>query len=74
MLAERRVADLGVGTLELAPRGGDAACDVVQAQLVGVLDGDDGRGVLVEAGAVADGGWTLHKDFQRWGLWIDTPT
>src|SRR5919206_474944 len=60
VLAEGGAADLGVCALELAARGGDAPGDVVQRQLGGVLRVDDGRGVLVEARAVANGGLTLH--------------
>ena len=37
VLAERRVADLRVGALELAARRGDAAGDVVERQVGGVL-------------------------------------
>ena len=33
MRAERRVADLGVGALQLAPRGRDAAGDVVERKV-----------------------------------------
>ena len=61
VLAEGRLADLGVGALQLAARGGDAAGDVVERQVGGVLGLDDGDGVLEEARAVADGGWSLHR-------------
>ena len=55
VLAERGVADLGVGALELAPRRGDAARDVVEGEVGGVL-----RSTMATAssksGAVTDGG------------------
>src|SRR4051794_34278186 len=54
MLAERRAADLGVGALELTARGGDAARDVVEGQVRGVLGLDDLDGILEEARPVAD--------------------
>ena len=49
VVAEGRVADLGVGALQLAARGGDAAGDVVEREVGGVLLLDDRDGVLEEA-------------------------
>src|SRR3954469_24946078 len=65
VLAEGRPADLAVRALELAPRGGDAAGDVVERDLSRVLGLDDRDGVLEEAGPVADGGGPLHMDSLR---------
>ena len=45
VLAERRVADLGVGALELAARGRDAPRDVVERQIGAVLGLDDRDGI-----------------------------
>ena len=59
VLAESGVADLRVGALELAPAGRDAARDVVEAEVRGVLGLDDRGGLLEEARAMADGGGTL---------------
>ncbi len=56
MFAERGVADLGVGALELAARRGDPAGDVVEGELGGVLLFDDGDRVLEERRPVMDGG------------------
>src|SRR4051794_4861481 len=67
VLAERRVADLGVRALELAARGGDAARDVVEGQVRAVLGLDDLDGILEEAGPVADGVRALN------GHATDTP-
>src|SRR3954469_5886615 len=61
VVAERRAPDLGVRALELAARGRDAARDVVEREVRGVLGLDDGGGVLVEAGAVTDGGRAVHE-------------
>src|SRR3954452_8981073 len=55
VVAERRAPDLGVRALELAARGGDAARDVVEREVGGVLGLNDRGGVLEVAGAVADG-------------------
>ena len=71
VVAERGVADLGVRALELAARGRDAARDVVEREVAGVLLLDDRDGVLEQAGAVADGGGSLNGH-----AWIrpDAPT
>src|SRR4051794_40786314 len=61
VVAERRAPDLGVGALELAARGRDAARDVVEREVGRVLGLDDRGGVLVEAGAVTDGGRAVHE-------------
>src|SRR4051794_11419635 len=63
VLAEGRAADLGVGPLELAARGGDAAGDVVQVQVGAVLGLDDRDGVAIEVRAEGHGGCTLHDPF-----------
>src|SRR3954452_5031827 len=55
VLAERGVADLGVGALELAARGRDAAGDVVERQVRGVLRLDDLGGIVEEARPETDG-------------------
>src|SRR4051794_18763887 len=55
VLAERGVADLGVGALELAARGRDAARDVVERDIRGVVGLDDLDGIVEEAGPVTDG-------------------
>ena len=55
VLAERRVADLGVGALQLAARGRDAAGDVVEGEVARVVLLDDRDGVVEQAGPVADG-------------------
>jgi hypothetical protein len=60
VVAERGVADLGVGALELASGRRDPAGDVVERQVGGVLGLDDRGGVLEEARAVADGGRAVH--------------
>ena len=65
VLAEGGVADLGVGALQLAARGGDAAGDVVEREVGGVLGLDDRDRVLEEAGPVADGGGSLHRHHVR---------
>src|SRR3954454_10160076 len=54
VLAEGRPSDLGVGALQLAARGGDAAGDVVEGEIGAELLLDDGGRVLEEAGAEAD--------------------
>src|SRR3954452_25339913 len=66
VVAERRVADLGVGALQLAARRRDAAGDVVEREVGGVLGLDDRGGVLEEARAVADGGRSVHR-YQLYG-------
>ena len=55
MVAERRLADLGVRTLQLAPRRRDAAGDVVEREIGGVLTIDDLSGLLEQRGAQANG-------------------
>src|SRR3954452_5674101 len=67
VLAERGVADLGVGALELAARGRDAARDVVERQVGGVLRLDDLDGIVEEAGPMTDGVRALN------GHATDTP-
>src|SRR3954447_22835705 len=67
VLAERGVADLGVGALELAARGRDAAGDVVERQVRGVLRLDDLGGIVEEARPVTDGVRALN------GHATDTP-
>jgi hypothetical protein len=54
VLAERRVADLGVGALELPARRGDAARDVVEREVGREVLLDDRDGLLEEAGPMAD--------------------
>ncbi len=61
VVAERRVPDLGVRALQLAARGRDAARDVVEGEVRGVLGLHDGGRVFVEAGAVANGGRAVHE-------------
>jgi hypothetical protein len=68
MVAERGVADLGVGALELAAGRGDAARDVVERELGGELVLDDGDRILVQAGAMPDGCGSLCRHAS------DTPT
>ncbi len=63
VLAEGRVADLGVGALQLASRGRDAARDVVERQVGAVLGLDDGYRVTEEARAMTDRGWALNGEF-----------
>ena len=63
VLAERRVADLGVRALQLAARGRDAARDVVEREVGAVLGLDDGDRVPKEARAVADRGGALNGEF-----------
>src|SRR4051794_13114631 len=60
VLTEGGLADLAVGALQLASRGGHATGDVVERQVGGVLVLDDGDRVLEEAGPQADGGWSVH--------------
>ena len=55
VVAERGLADLGVGALELAARRGDAAGDVVEREVGGVLAIDDLRGLVEQARC--GGGW-----------------
>jgi hypothetical protein len=61
VLAERRVADLGVGALELAAAGGYPPRDVVEAEIGGELGLDDRGGLLEEARAMSDCGGALHR-------------
>ena len=51
MRAERRMPDLRLGPLQLAPRGRDTARDLVQRELTLVLLGHDRGGLLEEARA-----------------------
>src|SRR3954447_6087712 len=60
VLAEGRVADLGVRALQLAAGGGDAPGDVVEGQVGPELLLDDGGRVFVQAGAKADRRWSLR--------------
>jgi hypothetical protein len=60
VLAERRVADLRVGALELTAARGDPSGDVVEAQVGGELGLDDRGRLLEEARTVADCGGALH--------------
>jgi hypothetical protein len=62
VLAEGRVADLGVGALELPAARGDPPRDVVQAQIGRELALDDGRGLLEERCAMPNCRWTLHGE------------
>jgi hypothetical protein len=55
VVAERRVADLGVRALELAAGGRHATGDVVERQLAGVFAVDDGDRVGIETRAELDG-------------------
>ena len=57
-------ADLGVGALQLAARGGDAAGDVVERE-VEPYSAHDRDGVLVEARAQRDGGGALGRHVGR---------
>src|SRR3954447_21394563 len=61
MLAERRVPDLAVGALELAPRGRHAPRDVVEGEIGAVFLRDDRGGVVEEAGAELDRLISLHS-------------
>ena len=63
VLAERRVADLGVRALKLASRRRDASSDVVERQVGAVLGLDDGYGITKQARAVANRGGSLNGDF-----------
>src|SRR6185436_11391157 len=54
VVAEGGLTDLGVGALQLAPRGGDPAGDVVEREVAAVLLVDDLRGLLEEARAKSD--------------------
>src|SRR5436305_3388833 len=67
MRTKRRVADFGVGALQLAPRGGHAPCDLVEREVALVLVGDDRHRLLEEAGAQSDGGRSLlgHQRYVR---------
>ena len=59
VIAERGVPDLGVRALQLAPRRGDAARDVLERQVAGVLAIHDRDGVREETRAQLDRGGTL---------------
>src|ERR687897_590679 len=64
--AEGRVPDLGVGALQLAARGGDAAGDVVQGELGRVLALHDRGRILEQARSEGDGGGSLRGHVTRY--------
>ena len=55
VVAERRVPDLRVGTLELTSRGGRSAGDVVEREVGRVVALDDRVRLFEKAGAKPDG-------------------
>src|SRR4051794_807759 len=65
VLPERGLAHLGVAALQLAPRRGDPAGDVVEREVVPVLLLDDRHSLLEEASAQLHGGRALdrHRKF-----------
>jgi hypothetical protein len=63
VLAERGVADLGVGALQLAARRGNAPGDVVERQIVAVLGLHDRDGIAEEARAMTNRGRSLNREF-----------
>lgn len=61
VIAEGRVANLGKGTLQLAPGGRHARGEFIQRKIVPILEVNDRRDLLVEVGPQRNGCLSLHS-------------